>query len=251
MIGSPGVGGGTGAHGSVPLEGVRVLVTGASRGIGEACARALAGAGARVILASRNRERLVQLAGEIGGEAFPLDLADAAASLERLRELADHPLGPPEVAVNAAGVFSLAPLHLAEVEELDLNLALNVRGTFLVIRALLPALRRRGSGLFVNIGSVAGRKAFPGNGAYSASKFGVRGLHEVLLEEIRGTGVRATLLEPAASDTPIWDAVDPDSDPHLPNRADMLRAEDVAAAVLFVASRPGTVQIPLLQIERA
>jgi NADP-dependent 3-hydroxy acid dehydrogenase YdfG len=136
------------------------------------------------------------------------------------------------------------------VEELDWNLSLNLRGSFLVIRALLPALRKRGSGLIVNVGSVAGRRAFPGNGAYSASKYGLRGMHEVLLEEIRGTGVRATLLEPAASDTPMWDALDPDSDPNLPNRADMLRAADVAEAVVFVASRPGTVQIPLLQIER-
>lgn len=201
-------------------------------------------------LTARNRERLEGLARELGGTAIALDLTDTAVAGAVLTGIAEDPQGPPDLVVNAAGVFSIAPLHLTGLEELDLNLALNLRGSFLVIRALLPALRKRGSGLIVNVGSVAGRRAFPGNGAYSASKFGLRGMHEVLLEEIRGTGVRATLLEPAASDTPMWDALDPDSDPNLPNRADMLRAADVAEAVVFVASRPGTVQIPLLQIER-
>jgi NADP-dependent 3-hydroxy acid dehydrogenase YdfG len=111
-------------------------------------------------------------------------------------------------------------------------------------------LVRRG-GLIVNVGSVAGRKAFPGNAAYSASKFGLRGFHEVLLEEVRGTGVRATLVEPAATDTPLWDPLDPDSDPGLPDRAAMLSPDDVAEAVLFVATRPESVRIPFLSIERA
>jgi NADP-dependent 3-hydroxy acid dehydrogenase YdfG len=109
----------------------------------------------------------------------------------------------------------------------------------------------RGDGLFVNVGSVAGRKAFPGNGSYSASKFGLRGFHEVLLEEIRGTGVRATLLEPAPTDTPLWDEVDRKANPGLPDSSAMLDPDDVADAVLFVATRPPTVRIPLLQIERA
>ena len=103
----------------------------------------------------------------------------------------------------------------------------------------------------VNVGSVAGRKAFPQNGAYSASKFGLRGLHEVLLEELRGTGVRASLIEPAACDTPLWDPLDPDQDPYLPSRSAMLRPEDVADAVLFLATRPDDVQIPLLSIEHS
>jgi NADP-dependent 3-hydroxy acid dehydrogenase YdfG len=73
----------------------------------------------------------------------------------------------------------------------------------------------------------------------------------VLLEEVRGTGVRATLLEPAATDTSIWDSLDPDNDPGLPVRADMMQPDDVAAAVLFVATRPESIRIPLLQIERS
>jgi NADP-dependent 3-hydroxy acid dehydrogenase YdfG len=137
------------------------------------------------------------------------------------------------------------------VRAFDDHMAVNLRGTFLVVRALLPAMLGRGDGLFVNVGSVAGRRAFAGNASYSASKFGVRGFHEVLLEEIRGTGVRATLLEPAATDTPLWDVVNRAASPGLPERSAMLDPDDVAEAVLFVATRPATVRIPLLQIERA
>ena len=125
-----------------------------------------------------------------------------------------------------------------------------MRGPFVVIRTLLPGMLRRGSGTIVSVGSVAGHRAFASNGAYSASKFGLRGLHEVLAEEIRGSGVRATLIEPAATDTSAWDPFRPDQRPELPNRSDMLRPEDVADAVLFAATRPAGVTLPLLRIQR-
>jgi NADP-dependent 3-hydroxy acid dehydrogenase YdfG len=133
----------------------------------------------------------------------------------------------------------------------DESVSVNLRGTFLVVRNLLPGMLDRGTGLIINIGSISGRKAFRGNAAYSASKFGLRGFHEVLLEEIRGTGVRATLVEPAATDTALWDEMDPDNDPALPNRSQMMQPGDVAEAVAFVATRPNSVGIPLIQIEQA
>ena len=108
----------------------------------------------------------------------------------------------------------------------------------------------RGSGSHVLVGSVADAQGFSGNSAYAASKYGVRGLHEVLAEELRGTGVRATLVEPAATDTPAWDPYDPDHRPDLPDRAQMLAPADVAEAVLFAATRPPGVRLPLLRIER-
>jgi NADP-dependent 3-hydroxy acid dehydrogenase YdfG len=235
----------------LPLQGRTALVTGASRGIGARVAERLAEAGARVWLMARSAGALADVAARSGGTPLVADLTDEAEVWDALDRLQDELGGPPDLVVSAAGVFGLAPVAEESVKSLDDHLAVNLRGAFLVTRALLPAMLERGAGLIVNVGSVAGRKAFPGNAAYSASKFGLRGFHEVLLEEVRGTGVRATLLEPAATDTPLWDPLDPDADPRLPDRAAMLSPDDVAEAVLFVATRPDTVRIPFLQIERA
>ncbi len=232
-----------------PLRGRTALVTGATRGIGRRTAEVLAEAGARIWALGRSRDALGDLAGGIGATTLPVDLTDDAAVWDAMDRLQDELGGPPDIVVNAAGVFSLAPCAEETVRDFDRHLSVNLRGPFLVVRALLPAMLERGDGLVVNIGSVAGRRALPGNAAYAASKFGLRGLHEVLLEELRGTGVRATLIEPAATDTPMWDPLDPESDPSLPARASMLSAADVAEAVLFVATRSSDVRIPLLQLE--
>ena len=232
------------------LVGSTALVTGASRGIGEAVARALAGAGARVHLLARSAAGIERIARELGGCAWPADLTDPAALRDALGRMSKDVGGSPDIVVNAAGVFDMAPLAETSLETFDRNLAANLRGPFLVIRALLPAMLARGSGTIVTVGSVSGYRAFPGNGAYSASKFGVRGLHEVLVEELRGTGVRATLVEPSATDTSIWDPFDPDARADLPKRAQMLRVGDVADAVLYAATRPPHVRLPLLRIER-
>ena len=237
--------------GHAPLGGRSALVTGASRGIGREVAVRLARAGARVWCLARGEQAVRALAAELGGEALPVDLADDAATWDALDGMSERLGGPPEIVVNAAGVFGLAPSHAETVRGFDESLAINLRGPFLVNRALLPGMLERRRGLIVNVGSVAGRRALRGNASYSASKYGLRGYHEVLLEEIHGTGVRATLLEPGSTDTPIWDRLDAGSDAALPRRSEMLRAEDVAEAVLFVATRPETVRIPLLQIEHA
>lgn len=233
------------------LRGRTALVTGATRGIGRAVAIALAEAGASLHLLARSEDDLERLATELEARAWPADVTDDAEVWDALDRLQEEVGGAPSLVVNAAGVFDVAPLAETTVEMFDRNLDVNLRGTFLVVRALLPAMLHRGSGHFVTVGSVAGRRTFPGNGAYSASKWGVRGLHGVLLEELRGSGVRATLVEPAATDTSIWDALEPDARDDLPSRADMLRPADVAESVLFAVTRPEGVQLPYLPVERA
>ncbi|HUE95696.1 MAG TPA: SDR family oxidoreductase, partial [Longimicrobiaceae bacterium] len=153
--------------------------------------------------------------------------------------------------VNSAGAFTLAPFTETDPHDFDAQLGANLRGPFLVTRAFLPAMLERGSGHIVNIGSIAGRLAMPGNAAYSASKFGLRGLHEVLAAELRGTGVRATLIEPAATDTPLWDAVNPDARDDLPSRSQMLGPDDVARAILFALEQPGSVEVSHLAVQAA
>jgi NADP-dependent 3-hydroxy acid dehydrogenase YdfG len=112
-----------------------------------------------------------------------------------------------------------------------------------VARALLPHLRTRRSGHLVTIGSMADHVALPGNAAYAAAKFGVRGMHEVIAAELAGTGVRTTLVSPGPVDTEMWDPVDPDHQPGFTRRRDMMRAEDVAEAVLFAVTRPVRVSV--------
>lgn len=233
------------------LRGRTALVTGASRGIGLAVARELARAGAWVGMVARTEAGLARAAAEIGGHAIPADVTSPAA-VHGLAGYVTELLGDtPDLLVNSAGAFALAPLAATDPEAFDRQVAVNLRGPFLLIRALLPLMLERRSGHVVNIGSVAGRVAFPENGAYSASKFGLRGLHEVLVQETRGTGVRATLVEPGATDTSLWDAVDPDARDDLPSRASMLTADDVARAVLFAATQPAGVEIPVISVQSA
>jgi 3alpha(or 20beta)-hydroxysteroid dehydrogenase len=225
------------------LAGQVAVVTGASRGIGAATAAVLARAGALVVRVSRS----LPVARGNAFRDFPCDLTDAAAwQSTASRILAEH--GPPDIVVSNAGAFIMKPLHDTTQDEFDVQVHLNLRAPFAVARALLPAMRAAGRGTFVHIGSVADHSAFPENAAYAASKFGLRGLHEVLVAEFRGSGVRLCLVSPGPTDTGVWDPIDPDRQPHLPDRASMLRPGDVAEAVLFVATRPANVHVDWLRL---
>lgn len=218
-----------------PLAGRRALVTGGTRGIGAAIVSALRVAGCAAVAVARHAE----------GDAVTADVT-RREDVERLAGQYE-----PDILVNAAGAFALAPVAETSVESFDRMLATNLRGPFLLIRAFLPPMLARGSGHIVSIGSVAGRQAFPSNGAYSASKFGLRGLHAVLDAELKGTGVRATLIEPGATDTRLWDEVDRQQHPGLPERAAMLSPEAVADAVVYVLTRPAPTHINYLGVERS
>jgi NADP-dependent 3-hydroxy acid dehydrogenase YdfG len=226
-----------------PLFGRTAVVTGASRGIGLAVADELRAAGAHVVRVARSlidaeADRRTDLA---------CDVTDATAVARAARRVLDA-RGAPDILVNAAGVFLVAPLVDTSPEAFGAQLAGNLVAPFLLVRAFLPAMVARHGGLIVTIGSVADHQPFTGNAAYGAAKSGLRGLHEVLLRELRGTGVRATLVSPGPVDTAIWDPIDPDARQGFTKRAQMLKADDVAEAVLFVATRRDGVEIPELRI---
>jgi NADP-dependent 3-hydroxy acid dehydrogenase YdfG len=212
------------------LAGRTALVTGASRGIGAATADALRAAGASVVAVSRT-----------GSGGVSADLT-RAADVSRL--IASVPA--PDVLIHVAGAFVLSPIEATDPGMFDEILALNVGAAFNLIHAFLPGMRARGSGHIVTVGSIADHIAFPENGAYAASKYAVRGLHEVLREELRGSPIRATLISPAAVDTSIWDAVG--ERPGLPQRSAMLKPTAVADAILYALTRPAGVSIDEIRL---
>jgi NADP-dependent 3-hydroxy acid dehydrogenase YdfG len=122
---------------------------------------------------------------------------------------------------------------------------------FVLIQAFLPAMRARTRGDIVTVGSIADHEALPGNAAYAAAKFGARGLHEVLRGEVTGTGVRATLVSPGAVDTSLWDAIEPHQRHRFPSNDAMLRAEDVADAILYAVTRPARVAIGEIRLAKS
>ena len=236
-----------------PLAGRSAVVTGASRGIGLATTRLLADAGARIVMLARGEGALRAAAEEIGPAALavPCDVGDENATERALAAIPAMLGAPPDIVVSNAGLFSLAPLERTTGEEFSRALAVNLVAPFRFARAFLPSMRERGSGDLVTIGSVADRATFPGNAAYAPGKFGARALHQVLREETRGSGVRATLVSPGPVDTPLWDPLDPDSRPDLPPRSAMLSPEDVADAVLWAVTRPPRVDIDELRLSRS
>lgn len=232
------------------LEGKSALVTGASRGIGFAIAKTLAAAGAHVHMIARTKADIESAAQNLGENAVAhvCDITDQTSVEQMARKVLDRSGGTLDVLVNSAGVFPLVAVAEMNSADFENTVHTNLVGPFRVLNAFLPAMRERGIGHIVTVGSVADRAILPGNGAYSASKFGQRALHEVLRTELINAGVRSTLISPSATDTPIWDQIDPDNRPGFPSRADMLKAEDVADAVLWALTRKSHVNIDELRL---
>jgi NADP-dependent 3-hydroxy acid dehydrogenase YdfG len=237
-----------------PLDGRWAVVTGASRGIGAAVARRLVSDGARVALVARGIDAMDALARELGPDsAAPVacDLSDLAAIERASRRITELAGGPPAIIVNNAGAFTVAPVHETSVDVFRRTLETNLTAPFALVRAFLPGMLARGQGHLVTLGSIADRAVFPGNAAYAASKHGVRALHEVLRAELRGSGVRASLVSPGPVDTELWDEIDPDNQPGFTPRAQMLTPADVAEAVRWVLLAPATVNVDELRLSRS
>jgi len=219
------------------------LVTGASRGIGLAVADALRAAGMHVVRLARSlRDAAAERRTDVA-----CDVTDPA-SVERAVTRVEREVGVPDVIVNNAGVFFIKPLAETTYEDFTTTLATNLTAAFLITHALVPKMVRRGSGHVVTIGSISDYIGFSGSTAYAASKFGLRGMHEVIRQETAKSGVRTTLISPGPVDTDIWNAVDPDSKPGFTKRKDMMRAEDVAAAVVYAVTQPEHVAVTEIRL---
>jgi len=238
------------------LEGTVALVTGASSGIGEATAKALAAEGAKVAVAARRLERLERLAEEIGrgGQtalAIESDITDQAQAIAAVDRTVDE-LGRLDIVVNNAGQMLLGPIEGAPTEEWDRMIDLNLKGLINTTHAAIPHLLNaaedpgRGCADVVNISSVAGRIARVGSGVYNLTKFGVGAFSESLRQEFASRRIRSTIIEPGAVETELSDHIrDGVREKVRESFADMemLKSEDVAEAIAFAVTRPAHVSL--------
>lgn len=233
------------------LRGKLAVVTGGSRGIGLATATALVNAGARVVVVARGREALDAAARNLGSAVTPVncDIGDRGAVERAITEIGSAH-GTPDVLVNNAGIFQVAPVHGTDADDFAAALQVNLFAPFLFVRGFLGAMRARGAGHIVTIGSIADRTIFPENAAYAATKFGARAMHEVLRAELKGSGVRASLVSPGPVDTGLWDELDPDNRPGFTPRAQMLSPAAVASAVVYALTQPPEVNVDELRLSR-
>ncbi len=231
---------------STGVEGRVALVTGASSGIGEATAEALAKGGAKVAVAARRREKLDALVSRIqamGGEAVALtaDVSSPEAAAKMVH-YAEAQFGRLDILVNNAGVMYLEPTADANLGRWRHMLELNVLGLIAASQAALPGMRARRDGHIVNIASTAGRIANPNSAGYAATKFGVVGFSEGLRKELVKDRVRVTVIEPGLVDTELRDHVaHEDAKQTVDAWAQSLRqlqSVDVANAILFAVSQP-------------
>jgi short-subunit dehydrogenase len=216
------------------------LITGASRGIGEAAARAFAAAGYQLLLVARSGDALEALAAELRSptcrvETAAVDLAEPLGIAAALAELLNRGLQP-TVLINNAGAAYTGGLAAMSLERWQWLLQLNVTSVFQVCQAVLPALRQQG-GLIINVSSHAARNAFPDWGAYCMSKAALASLSRCLAEEERGNGVRVSTLTLGAVNTPLWDSETVHSS--FDRRA-MLPPQRVAEALLSLAQQPSS-----------
>jgi clavulanate-9-aldehyde reducatase len=234
------------------LDGRRILITGASSGIGEATALAVAAEGGAVALAARRKERLDEIVSAIeadGGKAIAVeaDVADEAQADAAVERTATE-LGGIDGLVNNAGVMLLGLIQGADTSEWRQMINVNLLGLLYCTNAALPLMRDGGGGDVVNVASVAGRVAAMGSAVYNMTKFGVVGFSEGLRQEALHIGVRVTCVEPGFVETELQAH---NQNPMVLERieemreqiGDVLKSEDIASAVVYALAQPKHVSI--------
>lgn len=219
------------------LKGRTAIVTGATRGIGRAIAQELAEAGVQVAIAARDGDACEQAAAEIakrtGTRAIGVacDVRDAASCAALVRRTVDE-LGRLDILINNAGIGAFAPVADMDVETWDRVIGTNLDSLFYCTHAALPHLKQSGTAWIINIGSLAGKNAFPNGAAYNASKFGLVGFSEALMQEVRHDGVRVSYIMPGSVATEF-------SHPSGSTEGDWrVQPEDIAQIVMDLLAFP-------------
>ncbi len=234
------------------LKGKIVFITGASSGIGEATAHAFAGAGAKLLLCARRAERLEQMraalwaAGAAEIRTFGLDVTDAKAVAAAIESLPEE-WREIEVLVNNAGLSrGMTKLYLDDPQNWEEMIDTNVKGLLYVTRAVVPGMVERGAGHVVNLGSTAGRMTYPNGAVYCATKSAELAISKGLKQDLLGTPVRVTTVDPGMVETEfsvVRFRGDEERAAKVYEGVTPLRPEDVADAILWAATRPAHVNI--------
>jgi NADP-dependent 3-hydroxy acid dehydrogenase YdfG len=233
------------------LNGKVAVITGASSGIGEATAEALAAEGAAVVVAARREDRLEDLVGRVNGNggkalAVACDVTDEQEAHDLIKRGRDE-FGRVDILVNNAGVMQLSKVQRGLSDEWRTMFEVNVLGLLYTTDAAIEVMKEQGSGHLVNISSLASRGTRPGVGVYSGTKMAVNGISESLRQELLEDNIRVTMVEPGAVETELPDHITDEEAREglsaLLEKLEPLKAEDIANAIVYVVTQPERVSI--------
>lgn len=228
------------------LNGKKVVVAGASGGIGSSLVKLLIQSGAEVFITGRNIEKLSSIASTHGIPAshfMATDIGDGT-QMELLAETVLAKLGTPDILINLAGIGIIKPMEQLSLDDFSRSLQTNLVGAFLFVKSFLPAMKEAKKGLIINVPGVLGKVPMAGAAAYSASKYGIVGMMQSIREELKRTEIRITNLFLGGVDSPFWDEID------LRVQKDkMIREEEAARSIWFLCQQPagGVVSEMVLQ----
>ena len=239
------------------IIGKTAVITGASSGIGEACARAFAERGANLILLARRQNRLEALEEDLPGNGVHVitrvhDVRDRTAAGAFATDLEDRGMVPDILLNNAGLARGLSPIHEGEIDDWEEMIDTNVKGLLYLTRAILPLMVERDQGHIINIGSTAGRWVYPGGNVYNATKFAVYALNEAMNIDLVGTKIRVSGVDPGATDTEFSKVRfhgDEDRARKVHEGYTPLTAEDIADVVCYVANAPAHVNVLQVVLE--
>ena len=219
------------------LTGKKVVVAGATGGIGSSLVKLLVQSGAEVFITGRNNEKLSNIAAAHGIPASHLLAIDISngAEMELLAATVLSQLGTPDILINLAGIGIIKPMEQLSLADFSQSIQTNLVGAFLFVKSFLPAMKEVKKGLIINVPGVLGKVPMAGAAAYSASKYGIVGMMQSIREELKRTEIRITNLFLGGVDSPFWDEID------LRVQKDkMIREEEAARSIWFLCQQPAS-----------